>query len=39
MIVEGTIDRLLLKKLWTLGIRTKIEELEPEEYGLTGLAK
>ncbi|MFR2937415.1 MAG: hypothetical protein ACLTLP_09490 [Faecalibacillus intestinalis] len=38
MIVEGTIDRLLLKKLWTLGTRIKIEELEPDEYGLTGLA-
>ena len=38
LIIDGKLDRLLLKKLWTNGNRTKIEELEPDEFGLTGLA-
>lgn len=38
LIIEDGIDRKIMKKLWTNGTRTKIEELEPDEYGLTGLA-
>ena len=38
MIIDGEVDRLLLKKLWKNGKRTKVEELEPDEFGLTGLA-
>ena len=38
LIVEGGIDRMMMKSLWNNGTRIKVEELEPDEYGLTGLA-
>lgn len=38
MIVDGGLDRLLLKKLWKNGKRTRVDELEPDEFDLTGLA-
>ena len=38
LIIDGGIDRKVMKDLWTNGIRTKVEELEPDEYELSGLA-
>lgn len=38
LIIEGGIDRKVMKDLWTNGIRIKVEELEPDEYVLSGLA-
>ena len=38
LIIEGGIDRKVMKDLWTNGIRIKVEELEPDEYELSGLA-
>lgn len=38
LIIEDGIDRKIMKKLWTNGTRTKIEELEPDDAWLTGLA-
>ena len=39
LIIEKGIDRKVMKDLWTNGKRTKVEELEPDEFGLTGLGK
>lgn len=38
LIIEGGIDRKVMKDLWTNGTRIKVEELEPDEYELSGLA-
>lgn len=38
LLMEKGIDRKVMKDLWTNGTRTEIKELEPDEYGLTGLA-
>ncbi|RHM59678.1 hypothetical protein [Coprobacillus sp. AF33-1AC] len=38
LIIEKGLDRKLMKDLWMLGTRIKVEELEPDEDGLTGLA-
>lgn len=38
LIIEGGIEREKIKAMWTLGTRTRVEELEPDEYGLSGLA-
>lgn len=38
LLMEKGIDRKIMKDLWTNGIRTEIKELEPDEFGLTGLA-
>ncbi len=38
LIIEGGLERKKMKDMWTLGKRTRIEELEPDEYGLSGLA-
>lgn len=39
LIIEKGIDRKVMKDLWKNGKRTKVEELEPDEFGLTGLGK
>lgn len=38
LIIEGGLEREKMKKLWTDGKRTRVEELEPDEFGLAGLA-
>lgn len=38
LLMEKGVDRKVMKDLWTNGTRTEIKELEPDEYGLTGLA-
>ena len=38
LIIEGGLERKKMKDLWTNGMRTEIDELEPDDAWLTGLA-
>lgn len=38
LIIEKGLDRKMMKKLWKNGMRTEIDELEPDDAWLTGLA-
>ena len=38
LLIEKGIDRKVMKNLWKNGTRTEVEELEPDEFGLTGIA-